>query len=76
MIEGILLLVLACAVLSLLVRDLLQSVIILCAFSLLCAVLFYLFNAPDVAITEAAVGAGISTLVLVWGVKKTERRER
>lgn len=75
MIEAALGLMLLVAVLSLASRDLLATIILLAVFSLLCAVVFYYLHAPDVAITEAAVGAGVSTLILVWAVKRTVRKE-
>ncbi|MBL7007188.1 MAG: DUF4040 domain-containing protein [Spirochaetia bacterium] len=56
--------------------DLLHGVIALSAISLLSALLFYLLHAPDVAITEAAVGAGVSTVVFVWAIRYTERKDR
>lgn len=56
-------------------RDLLHGVIALSALSLLSALLFYILQAPDVAITEAAVGAGVSTVVFVWALRATERRD-
>ena len=71
----ILLMLIALALFSLLSRDLLHGVIALSGFSLLSAVLFYILNAPDVAITEAAVGAGVSTVVFVWAVRSTGRRD-
>lgn len=61
---------------ALIAKNLLVSVILLSVFSLLSALLFYLCDAPDVAITEAAVGAGISTLLYVWAIHKTEKREK
>ncbi|WP_319558937.1 hydrogenase subunit MbhD domain-containing protein [Marispirochaeta sp.] len=36
---------------------------------------FFLFHAPDVALTEAAVGTGVGTVVMIWIVYKTERRD-
>lgn len=75
MIEIILLLLLALGFLALQFRDLLSGVICLAVFSLLCALLFYLLHAPDVAIAEAAVGAGVSTVVFVWAVARTCRRQ-
>lgn len=75
MIEAALGLMLLVAVLSLASWDLLATIILLAVFSLLCAVVFYYLHAPDVAITEAAVGAGVSTLILVWAVKRTVRKE-
>lgn len=71
----LLLLILLLAVYSLSTKDLLQGVIALSAVSLLSAVLFYLLNAPDVAITEAAVGAGVSTVVFVGVLRYTDRRD-
>lgn len=59
---------------ALIARDLLHGVIVLSAVSLLSALLFYLLQAPDVAITEAAVGAGVSTVIFVWAIRSTERK--
>ncbi len=75
MIEASLVLMLLVAILSLAARDLLATIVLLAVFSLLCAVVFYYLHAPDVAITEAAVGAGVSTLILVWAVRRTTRGE-
>lgn len=63
------------AVTALVSRKLLVAVILMSVFSLISALLFYLCDAPDVAITEAAVGAGVSTLIYVWAVHRT-RQER
>ncbi len=56
-------------------RDLLVSVIYLAAMSLLLSVEFYLLHAPDVAIAEAAVGAGLTTAIFMMAIRKTERYE-
>ncbi len=45
--------------------NLLTSTIMLCIFSLTMATVYVLMGAPDVAMTEAAVGAGASTLILL-----------
>lgn len=75
MIELILALIVVLSAFSLLSPDLLHGVIALSATSVLSALLFYIFHAPDVAITEAAVGAGLSTVIFVWVVRKTTRRD-
>jgi len=62
--------------LALLFRDLFISVILLSIFSFLSALLFYVTHAPDVAITEAAVGAGMTTLIYVWAVRSCTGRPR
>ncbi|MBE6064394.1 hydrogenase subunit MbhD domain-containing protein [Clostridium cochlearium] len=58
------------------VKDLLGAIIIFTVYSLIMAILWQQLNAPDLAITEAAVGAGITTILFiitlnrVRGVKK------
>ncbi|NLJ10126.1 hydrogenase subunit MbhD domain-containing protein [Gracilinema caldarium] len=56
-------------------RDLLHSTIVLSMTSVVSALIFYLLHAPDVAITEAAVGAGLSTVVFIWIIKHTKRSD-
>lgn len=46
-------------------KKLLDSVIALSSLSLLSVFLFIVMRAPDVAITEASVGAGLTTAVLL-----------
>lgn len=45
-------------------------------YSLLSAALFVVLNAPDVAFTEAVVGAGISTVLMLATLALTSRHER
>lgn len=59
MLQIILLVVLVLAILSLQFKDLLSSIISLAVFSFMLSLLFYYLHAPDVAIAEAAVGAGV-----------------
>jgi len=56
-------------------KDLLYSVIILTGASTTLAVIFYMLQAPDIAITQAAVGAGISTVLYVIAISRTRREE-
>lgn len=58
------------------VHDLLAAAVMLGIFSLLMALLYLLFDAPDVALTEAAVGAGISTLLFLGTLAFTGREQR
>ena len=62
-----------CAVAAVAVRDLLVSVVLLSAFSLFMCLLWIEMGAVDVAFTEATVGAGITTVLFVVTVLKTER---
>ena len=56
-------------------RDLISAVVMCAAVSLLASVLFYLLDAPDVAMAEAAIGAGLTTAMFVVAVRKTKRYE-
>lgn len=76
MIILILVLLILLSLYTLITKDLLYGAIALSAFSLMSAILFYLLYAPDVAITEAAVGAGVSTVVFVWAIGATERKDK
>ena len=62
------------AVVALEVRDLLAAVAALSAYSVFAAVLLALMGAVDVAFTEVALGAGITTVLLVTGIFAMERR--
>ena len=55
-------------------RHLFVSVMLFGFFSLLSATLFVLMDAPDVAFTEAAVGAGLSTILLLTVLSKKNER--
>lgn len=70
-----LLALLVCAAAIFIFEDLLYIVIIFGAFSMVMAVIWQQFNAPDIAITEAAVGIGM-TVILVTVVTKVGRRPK
>lgn len=56
-------------------KDLLFSAISFAAFSLLLSLEFYLLQAPDVAIAEAGIGAGLTTAILIIAIRGTKRLE-
>ena len=62
------------AVISLRVRDLLAASMILGVYSFLICLLWAEMGAVDVAFTEAAVGAGVSTVFMIATVFHTRRR--
>lgn len=57
-------------------RDLLAVVMVFSAYSLLSAGMFMVMDAADVAFTEAAVGAGVSTILMLLALSFTGRFER
>ena len=56
-------------------RDLISAAISFAAFSFLLSLEFYILQAPDVAIAEAAVGAGLSTAIYIIAIRATEQTE-
>lgn len=62
------------AICSIEIKDLLSSVIIFCGYSFLMCILWALMQAPDVALTEAAVGAGITTVLFLATIFKTTNK--
>lgn len=57
------------------VRGLFAAVVLLGVYSLLMATLFIVLDAVDVAMTEAAVGAGVSTVFFLGALSLTETVE-
>ena len=62
--------ILVCAVSVSLTKDLLTSLIIFMSQSLAMAVIWILLESPDLAITEAAVGSGITSLLFFLTLKR------
>ena len=59
-----------CAVSVSLTKKLLTAVIIFMSYSVVMSVLWLLLQAPDLAITEAAVGAGVTSILFFITLKK------
>ena len=57
-------------------RNLFAVVMLGGMYSLLAATMFVVFDAVDVAFTEAAVGAGVSTVLLLGALALTTREEK
>jgi len=57
-------------------RNLFAVVLVMGFYSLVCAALFTVLDAVDVAFTEAAVGAGISTVIMLGTLLLTTSEER
>ena len=59
-----------CAIAVCLSRNLLVAVIIQMAYSIIMSVIWIILQSPDLAITEAAVGAGITGLLFLITLRK------
>ena len=70
-----------CALGAILCRRLVSAGIILMAYSSVMSLLWFLLESPDLAVTEAAVGAGVTSLLFfltlrkINGLKGMERDE-
>jgi multicomponent Na+:H+ antiporter subunit B len=56
-------------------EDLPHSVILFMGFGLGSVILFFLFSAPDVALTEAVIGTGISGVVFLVTLLQIRAKE-
>ena len=63
------------ALLAVWYRDLVAAVISSSVVSLLLSIMFYILQAPDVALTEAAIGVGLTTIIFMIAIRKTKRFE-
>ncbi|MCK5856046.1 MAG: DUF4040 domain-containing protein [Bacteroidales bacterium] len=66
---------LAAAVYAVMQKDLLYAVIATGVISLILSVFFFIMQAPDVALTEAAIGIALTTIVFIITIRNTSRRE-
>ena len=66
----LLLAVLVCAVGVSLTKNLLSAVIIFMTQSLVMCIIWILLESPDLAITEAAVGAGVTSMLMFAALKR------
>jgi multicomponent Na+:H+ antiporter subunit B len=57
-------------------EDLFVAVMLTSIFSLLMAANFFILDAADVALTEAAVGAGVTTVIFLCALSLTDDREK
>ena len=74
--ETILLLgLVACAIAVSFSKNLLNSILIFMSYSLMMSIIWILLESPDLAITEAAVGAGVTSLLFFVTLKKIRAME-
>ncbi|HJN03265.1 MAG TPA: DUF4040 domain-containing protein [Nitrospinota bacterium] len=71
----LLLFLVVCAIAAVSMKDLLSTTIILGVYSLIMTVVWTRLNAVDVAFTEASVGAGITTVLIIAALSRTKREE-
>lgn len=65
-----------CAVATAVSRRLMRTVIIFMAYSLIMSVVWLLLEAPDLGITEAAVGAGVTGILFYLALRRIHQFDR
>ena len=66
----LLLLLVVCAISVNLTKKLLPAVIIFMSYSIIMAIIWALMESPDLAVTEAAVGAGVTSILFFLTLRK------
>jgi uncharacterized MnhB-related membrane protein len=69
----VILAIVSVAVISL--KDLLHAVIVMAGADAVLALIFFLLGAPDIAITQVAVTAGLTTIIFLIAIGRTKRME-
>lgn len=59
-----------CALAASLSKNLLTSIVIFMSYSVIMSIIWILLESPDLAITEAAVGAGVTSVLFFVTLKK------
>lgn len=71
----LLLLMIGAALYAIWQKDLLYAVIASGIISLLLSILYVILQAPDVALTEAAIGVALTTIIFIIAIRNTVRFE-
>lgn len=72
----LLVLLIICAVSASLMKRVIPALVVFTSFSLIMAVVWILLESPDLAITEAAVGAGVSGVLFYMAIRRMGQIEK
>ena len=65
-----------CAIAVSFSRNLLNAILIFMSYSLVMSIVWVMLESPDLAITEAAVGAGVTSLLFFVTLKKIQAMKK
>jgi len=72
----LLIFLLACAITVSFIKRILSAVIIFMSYSVVISIVWLLLASPDLALTEAAVGAGITSILFFLTIKRIDKMEK
>ena len=61
-----------CAIAASLSKNLLNTILIFMSYSLIMSIIWIMLESPDLALTEAAVGAGVTSVLFFVTLKKIQ----
>ena len=67
---------LVCAIATALTKKLMRMIIIYTAYSIIMSILWLMLESPDLAITEAAVGAGVTGILFFVTLRRIHQIDR
>ena len=65
----------ACAIAVSLTKRIISAVVIFMSYSIIMSILWILLESPDLALTEAAVGAGVTSVMFFLTLKRINTME-
>lgn len=65
-----------CAIATAFSKKLLRMVIVFTAYSIMMSIIWFLLESPDLAITEAAVGAGVTGILFFVTLRRIHQIDR
>lgn len=63
------------AIFAVVKRDLILATVATSVISLVLSVFYFVLQAPDVALTEAAIGVALTTIIFIVTIRNTKRFE-
>jgi len=69
------LIMIVAAIMAIYVKNLVSAVISAGVISLLASIIYLLLAAPDVAMTEASIGSGLTSVVLLYALSRIKKLE-
>ncbi len=63
-------------IIALHLKNLLAAIITAGTISLLASVIYLILGSPDVAMTEASIGSGLTTIIFLYALNKVQKEDK
>jgi energy-converting hydrogenase B subunit D len=70
------LIMIVAAILAIYLKNLVSAIISAGVISLLASIIYLIMAAPDVAMTEASIGSGLTTVVFLYALNRIKKMEK